>query len=166
MQRVAGGQAVQGVGHGALVAALRGVGEGDGTARGFGSARVHGNLLAAKLHHDVLGVVVQGGVQVRVIGRYVVEPPIDRARAKNGVFAPGLEPAIRPDMDRRPGQVRRAADNDTAACRRLRIGRHLVDRTWRERQVSRHGQGAARLAWRQGGAALQRGRADLARAVQ
>ncbi|MNV33486.1 hypothetical protein D3C71_1248540 [compost metagenome] len=178
VQRVAGGQAVQGVGHGALVAALRRVCEGDGTGRRFRrsgrsgrsgrfrGARVHGHLLAAKLHHDVLGVVVQGRVQEGVVGRYAVELPIDRARAKNGVFALGLEPVVWADMDGRPRQIRRAADHYAAACRRLRIGRHLVDGARRERQVTRHVQGTADLARRQGSPALQRGCANLAHAVQ
>ncbi|MNT09989.1 hypothetical protein D3C72_1447990 [compost metagenome] len=161
MQRIAGGQAVQGVGHGSLVAGLRRVGKGDGAG-----TRASGHLLAAKLHHHVLGVVAQGGVQIGVVGRYVAELPIDRARAKNGVLLLRLEPAVRPDVNRRSRQIRRTADHHTAACRRLRIGRHLVDGTRRERQVSGHVQRAADFARGQSGAALQCGRANLAHAVQ
>ncbi|MNI56535.1 hypothetical protein D3C73_1115460 [compost metagenome] len=158
VQRIAGGQAVQRVGDGALVGALGRVREAD---RAVGR-----HQLAFQLQRDVLRAVAQCRVQIGIVGQDGVELPANGARRQNGVLAAAREAAFRSHMHHGPCQIGGTADRDAGAIGRSRVGRHLIDSARQEGQVARHVERAVDRARRQGRAALQCGGADLARALQ
>ncbi|KAG1317113.1 hypothetical protein G6F62_013082 [Rhizopus arrhizus] len=110
VQRIARRQAIQRVGHGALVAGACSVCKRDRAVRRGGRCGVHRHLLAAELQCDVLRAVAQRRVQERVVGRHGVELAVDGTRRQDRVLACAFEPAFRPNVYDGPGQVRHAAD--------------------------------------------------------